>query len=122
MYAEDRSIFPIENEIYNSKFSLKWIKHNWILRSSDRLELKEYDIQKRLNQLFRLVEIGSEQLSYRQEEFFMRPYYGRLFDRKINPELEKWTIPNEFYIRDHLNPIDDHKTGRQTWKPFQIKS
>jgi len=26
LYAEDRSIFPIENRIYYDKFSLKWIK------------------------------------------------------------------------------------------------
>jgi len=26
LYAEDRSIFPMENRIYYDKFSLKWIK------------------------------------------------------------------------------------------------
>ena len=56
LYAEDRSIFPVENEIYKTRFSLKWIKYNWISISADSLKLQEYEIQERLNRLFRLIE------------------------------------------------------------------
>ena len=56
--------------------------------------LVDYEVQKRLKSLFRLIEVGSEELDYDKEEFFMRSYYGRIFDRKINSELEIWNIPN----------------------------
>ena len=92
LYAEDRSIFP-EEKFYYDNFSLKWIKNNWILKSDHSVE--EYMVQKRIQKLFRLIEIGSEELDYKPEEFFMRSYYGRLFDRKIHSKLERWNIPNK---------------------------
>ena len=95
LYAEDRNIFP-EEEFYYSNFSLKWIKTNWILKSENNL--KEYQVQKRLKKLFRLIEIGSKDLDYDPNKFFMRSYYGRLFDREIHFKLEKWSIPNKNLI------------------------
>ena len=92
LYAEDRSIFP-EEKFYYDNFSLKWIKNNWILKSDHSVE--EYGVHKRIQRLFRLIEMGSEELDYKPEEFFMRSYYGRLFDRKIHSKLEKWSIPNK---------------------------
>jgi len=117
LYAEDRSIFPIENKeknIYLNKFSLKWLKHNWILNSNNLDQLREYEVQNRLKQLFRLIEVGSEGLDYDPNEFFMRSYYGRLFDRKLNPQLEKWNIPNQFYLRaiEFLTSTIDAKGNR----------
>ena len=35
LYAEDRGIFPINDKIYYEKFSLKWIKKNWLLHSTN---------------------------------------------------------------------------------------
>ena len=92
LYAEDRSIFP-EEKFYYDNFSLKWIKNNWILKSDHSVE--EYGVHKRIQRLFRLIEMGSEELDYKPEEFFMRSYYGRMFDRKIHSKLEKWSIPNK---------------------------
>ena len=91
LYAEDRSVFPDE-KFYHDNFSLKWIKIHWILKSSHNIN--EYQVYERLKKLFRLIEMGSEDLGYEPEEFFMRSYYGRLFDRKIHSRLEKWKIPN----------------------------
>jgi len=99
LYAEDRGIFPVENKTYHEKISLKWIKQQWILRSKNQQQLREYEVQNRLKQLFRLIEVGSEELEYNPKEFFMRSYYGRLFDRKLNSQLEKWNIPNQFYLK-----------------------
>lgn len=114
LFAEDRSIFPIENRIYHDKFSLKWIKNNWILKSTKQQKLNDYEIQNRLNQLFKLIELGSEQLSYEPREFFMRSYYGRLFDRTLNSQLEKWAIPNESYIKaiELITTTTDKKGNR----------
>jgi len=98
LYAEDRGIFPVENPIYAEKFSLKWIKTNWLLNNSATLKLSEYDVQNRLKKLFRLIEVGSEVLEYPTEEFSMRSYYGRLFDRKIHVNLELWKIPNKHFL------------------------
>lgn len=92
LYAEDRAIFP-DDEFYHKNFSIKWIKSNWILDEDKRI--RKYQVQNRLNKLFRLIEVGSEELGYKRQEFSMRPYYGRLFDRKIHPDLEKWRIPNK---------------------------
>ena len=80
LYAEDRGIFSVDNKIYQDEFSLKWIKEKWLLKSVNTKQLAEYDVDKRLKKLFRLIEIGSEELGYPKEEFFMRSYYGRIFD------------------------------------------
>jgi len=114
LYAEDRGIFPVENKTYHEQFSLKWIKQQWILRSKNQQQLREYEIQNRLKQLFRLIEVGSEELEFDPKEFFMRSYYGRLFDRKINSQLEKWNIPNKFYLEiiELLTSTTDNKGNR----------
>ena len=98
LYAEDRAIFPVEDTTYYEKFSLKWLKEKWLLESFDLKKIAEYGVQKRLKSLFRLIEVGSEELDYNKEEFFMRSYYGRIFDRKINSELENWNIPNSKFL------------------------
>ena len=92
LYAEDRNIFPDE-KFYHKNFSLKWIKNQWILKSDNNIS--EYIVYERLKKLFKLIEMGSEELDYDPKEFFMRSYYGRLFDRKIHSKLEKWKIPNK---------------------------
>ena len=53
-------------------------------------KLAEYQVQKRLKDLFKLIELGSEAFDYPKEKFFMRSYYGRLFDREINSKLDSW--------------------------------
>jgi hypothetical protein len=114
LYAEDRSVLPIENEIYYKKFSLKWIKHNWILKQTDPHKLKDYEVQSRLDLLFKLIEVGSEKLGYEMDDFYMRSYYGRLFDSKINHHLESWKLPNEFYLKtiELLTSTRDRKGNR----------
>ena len=98
LYAEDRGIFPTEQKVYREKFSFKWLKENWLLHSENKKNLSEYDVQERLWGFFRLIELGSEDLGYDSKEFFMRAYYGRLFDRKINSKLDKWKIQNNFLL------------------------
>jgi hypothetical protein len=98
LYAEDRGIFPTEHQIYQEKFSFKWIKHEWLLKPENQKKISEYDVQNRLWGFFRLIELGSEDLGYDSNEFFMRPYYGRLFDRKINSKLDKWKIKNQYIL------------------------
>ena len=92
LYVEDRSIFP-STSYYYENLSLKWLKENWILKKPGNLE--PYQVHTRLRQLFKLIEIGSEDAGYDPKDLFMRPYYGRLFDRKLYTKLEKWNIPNE---------------------------
>jgi hypothetical protein len=102
LYAEDRGIFPVDNKIYQEEFSLKWIKQNWLLESVNTKKLTEFEVEKRIKKLFRLIEIGSEELDYDKEKFFMRSYYGRIFDRKINHKLETWNISN-FNLLEAIN-------------------
>ena len=111
LYAEDRGIFPIGDKTYYEKFSIKWIKEKWILESNNYKKFDDYQVQKRMKGLFRLIEIGSEELGYDKEKFFMRPYYGRIFDKKINEELEKWNISNENFLKilDFLTRTKDKK-------------
>lgn len=92
LYAEDRAVFP-EGKFYYENFSLKWIKDQLILKHKH--DIDEYGVQDRLKQLFKLIEVGSEALNYDPKEFFMRSYYGRLFDNKIHHKLESWNIPNK---------------------------
>ncbi len=96
LYAEDREIFPIENPIYHKEFSLKWIKEEWFLKG--RTNYPEYGVQKRLQNLFKLIEHGSHAFSYPEEEFTMRSYYGRIFDSVINSKLDSWKISNKALI------------------------
>jgi hypothetical protein len=98
LYAESRNIFEIDNSTYNQKFSLEWIKKNWILNSKLVSKLPEYDIQNRIKNLFHLIEVGSDVLELSTKEFSMISYYGRLFDRDIHKELEKWKIPNKQFL------------------------
>lgn len=98
LYAEDRGIFPTDQEFYYNNFSLKRIKHEWLLKPETQKKLKEYEAQELLRKLFRLIELGSEDLGHDPKEFFMRSYYGRLFDRKIYPDLEKWKISNKYLL------------------------
>ena len=92
LYAEDRGVFP-DTRIYHNKFSIKWIKSEWILKQHNNI--KEYQVYQRLKDMFRLIEVGSEGLDYDPDEFCMRSYYGRLFDKKIHHKLDKWKIPNK---------------------------
>ena len=98
LYAEDRGIFPTEQQVYREKFSFKWLKQEWLLLPDNQKKLSEYDVQERLWGFFRLIELGSEDLGYDSKEFFMRAYYGRLFDRKINSKLDKWKLKNEYLL------------------------
>ncbi|MBM3911237.1 MAG: hypothetical protein FJ356_06270, partial [Thaumarchaeota archaeon] len=98
LYAEDRGIFPVEHKIYYEKFSLKWQKHEWLLKPDSLKRLEEYKVEERLQNLFRLIELGSEDFGYKAEDFFMRSYYGRLFDRKLHTELDKWKIRNKHLL------------------------
>ena len=96
LYAEDRAIFP-DTKVYRDKFSLKWIKTEWIKK--EPTGIREYQVYARLKKLFRLIEVGSEGLDYDPKEFCMRSYYGRLFDRKIHSELDEWEIPNSNILK-----------------------
>ena len=98
LYAEDRGIFPIDNPIYYKEFSFRWIRKKWLLASIPP-KISEYMVQKRLWKFFKLIELGSEDLGYDHNEFFMTSYYGRLFDRHINPKLGKWKIKNHHLFK-----------------------
>jgi len=102
LYAEDRGIFPVEDKdpTYKEEFSLKWIKEEWLLKVTNRKKLAEYQVQKKLKNLFKLIELGSEAFDY--PKFSMRSYYGRLFDREINSKLESWKISNS-HLLETLN-------------------
>ena len=67
------------------------------MKSTNTKKLAEYEVQKRLKKLFKLIELGSEAFDY--PKFSMRSYYGRLFDREINSKLESWKIPNSHLIK-----------------------
>ena len=98
LYAEDRGIFPVEHKIYHEKFSFKWLKQEWILKSENQKKLSIYQVHERLWNFFRLIELGSEDLGYDSNEFFMRSYYGRIFDKNINQKLDKWKIKNQYLL------------------------
>ena len=67
LYAEDRGIFPIENEIYYQEFSLKWVKEQWLLNQVNNKKLNDYEVENRLKKIFRLIEVGSEELDYNKD-------------------------------------------------------
>jgi len=98
LYAEDRGIFPIDNPIYYDEFSIKWIKHELLLKFEKINKLKEYEVQKRLSNLFHLIEVGSEELNYSSKNFYMSSYYGRLFAKKAHPKLVSWKISNKHLL------------------------
>lgn len=111
LYAESRDIFETDNATYYQKFSLEWIKKNWVLDSKSASKLQEYEVQNRLKSLFHLIEVGSDALELTTKEFSMISYYGRLFDRDIHKELEKWKIPNK-QILDAISFITRTNDGK----------
>ena len=96
LYAEDRGVFPMNDKVYYDEFSLKWIKHNWLLCAADAIP--EYGVQKRLWKLFKLIESGSENMGYARSQFQMKSYYGRLFDSKHNDHLQSYKIKNQYLL------------------------
>lgn len=98
LYAEDRGIFPIDNPIYYDEFSIKWIKQELLLKFEKINKLKEYEVQKRLSNLFHLIEVGSEELNYSSKNFYMSSYYGRLFAKTAHPQLASWKISNKHLL------------------------
>lgn len=95
LYAEDRSIFPVDNKTYYEEFSIKWLKKHRVLNP---LKAEEYSVLDRLSNLFRLIELGSEDLGYDPDTFSMKSYYGRLFDRKIHSDLTQWKIKDKYLL------------------------
>ena len=93
LYAEARSIFPVDDTIYNKTFSMEYVKQEWILKTPEHLP--QDSVHQRLKGLFKLIEKGSESLGYDRTQFFMRSYYGKLFDRDIHSNLEIWKISNQ---------------------------
>jgi len=97
LYAEAREVFPINDKVYSNEFSIHWIKHNWLL--GDTKSVPEYGIQKRLWNLFKLVESGSESMGYDKKDFQMKSYYGRLFDSNHNDRLQSYKIKNHYLLQ-----------------------
>jgi hypothetical protein len=114
LYAESRNVFDTENSTYYQKFSLEWIKQEWILNLESLSKLPEYEVQKRIQYLFHLIEVGSDALELTTDEFSMISYYGRLFDRDIHKELEKWRIPNKYFL-DAISFISRTKVGKSNY-------
>ena len=95
LYAEDRAIFQL-CETYYEQYSMQWIKDEVIIKNR---RLPEYGIHQRLRNLFRLIEKGSEGIGHKPDEFYMRSYYGRLFDYNKHLQLEKFRIKNSDLIK-----------------------
>ena len=85
----------MDNKTYYDEFSIKWLKKHRILNTS---KAEEYSVLDRLSKFFRLIELGSEDLGYDSEQFFMKSYYGRLFDRKIHSKLDQWKIKDKYLL------------------------
>ena len=80
LYAEDEGIFPIDNSIYReNEFSIKWMKEKWLLKSFNQNKINEYQVQERFKKLFRLIEVGSEELDFKKRRilhaFLLRQEY-----------------------------------------------
>lgn len=91
LYAEDRGIFQMTKTYYEN-YSIQWVKDNLILKDT---KLDEYTIDLRLKNLFLLIEKGSEGVGHKPNEFFMRSYYGKLFDHDVHHLLDKFIIRNK---------------------------
>lgn len=110
LYAEDRAIFRL-HETYYEQYSMQWIKDEVIIKNH---RLSEYGIDQRLKNLFRLIEKGSEGVGHRRDEFYMRSYYGRLFDHNEHLQLEKFVIKNKNLI-DTISLLSRTKDQKGNW-------
>ena len=110
LYAEDRGVFQMKKTYYED-YSIQWIKDNVILKG---VRPAEYAIDRRLKNLFRLIEMGSEGVGYKPSKFFMRSYYGRLFDHDVHYRLEKFIIENKSLLDaiTLLSCTEDQKGNR----------
>ena len=110
LYAEDRAIFQLEDTYYE-QYSMQWIKDEVIIKGR---RLAEYDIDSRLKNLFRLIEKGSENVGHKSNEFYMRSYYGRLFDYNEHLQLEKFVIKNKNLL-DAIRLLCRTKDQKGNW-------
>lgn len=102
LYAESREIFDTNNSKYYEDFSIKKIVHT-LMRKFEKdpksIILKKYELWERLQNLFLLIENGSEYLRIDENELKMPAYNGSLFNSEKNSELTRWKFDNVALIK-----------------------
>lgn len=91
LYAESRGLLDLSNETYNKNFSLNSIKHEIaekIDKGADFTKWRKYHWD-RLQELFSLINEGSESKGIPKKDLFIPPYNGGLFDPSKHEFLEK---------------------------------
>jgi len=106
LYAEGKGLLSLKEERYRDVYSFnrlkKEIKDKKDGPSQQYYSLAATTLWSRLQDLFRLIDGGSDAFEIPKDQFYIPAYNGGLFDPKRNPNLEKWTI-DDVHLADAID-------------------
>ena len=100
LYAEGKGLLDLGNPFYRDSYSFQRLKHE-VKEKHDGPQQNRYQplsttLWSRLEDLFRLIDQGSEALGAPKSEFSVPAYNGGLFDPEKHSELEIWKIGDSY--------------------------
>jgi len=100
LYAEARGLLPLQNPKYREPYSFYSIKND-VAKKIDKNEpipILQKGYWSRVNVLCDLINNGSESYDISEDEFFVPPYNGGLFDPDKNKFLEENEVSDHFIV------------------------
>ena len=129
LYAESegRNLLPTNNDIYSSSYSLNQLKQTVVERRSEtqqHYQTWQTDLWDRLNELFVLIDQGSQGHNIPKEDLYIPAYNGGLFrtdpDQGDSDEAQ-FLASNEVgdeYIAEVIELLTRHETSEGDGKVF----
>ena len=100
LYAEGKGLLDLGNPLYRDSYSFQRLKKE-VKEKHDGPQQNRYQplsttLWSRLEDLFRLIDQGSEALGTPESDFSVPAYNGGLFDPEKHAELEEWKIGDSY--------------------------
>ena len=119
LYAEAGGLLPLQNPRYRDSYSFYSIKND-VAKKIDRNEpipILQKGYWSRVNVLCDLINNGSESYDISEDEFFVPPYNGGLFDPDKNKFLEENEV-SDYFIVDVIDLLSRSTMKKEGGKAF----